>query len=206
EAVALHHAAEAPALADRGHVDELALGEDVDADLLADLVLADVVEAQLDQLHPRLDPGLRVLAGDGLGQLAGLLRPERHLERAVAVALRCLDLDHAARADAQDRDRDDPVLVVPDLRHADLLADDRSCRHGGCVSLCLDPRIASAGPTTRRVEAKSVRFTGTLRSGGPAERCTRLCRVVPGGAGPARTSIGRTSRVRQEPGNRFRAR
>src|SRR5690606_7142873 len=116
EAVALHDAAEALALADGGDVHALAGGEDVDRDLLADLVVAHVVEPQLDQADARLDAGLRVVAGEGLVELGGLLVAEGDLQRVVPVALVGLDLNHAARAHAQDGHRDDAVLVVPHLR------------------------------------------------------------------------------------------
>src|SRR5918994_1275976 len=169
EAVALHDAREPLALADRGDVDQLALRQQVGADLLTDLVLAHVVEPQLDELHPRLDAGLVVLAGDGLGELGGLLGPEGDLERAVPVALVRLDLDHAARAHAQDGDRDDVIVVVPHLRHADLLADDRSCGHGGYVFLWL--RTCSV---TRTLRSESPRRSVSL---GCAARfpTTRAC-------------------------------
>src|SRR4029450_8593068 len=81
ESVALHHAGRPLTLADRGDVDQLALREEVHTDLLADLVLADVVEPQLDQPDPGLDPGALELAGDGLGELGSLLLSEGHLER-----------------------------------------------------------------------------------------------------------------------------
>src|SRR5215471_4546995 len=148
EPVALHHAGEALALAHGGHVDQLALRQEVGADLLADLVAAHVVEAELDEADTGVDVGFGVLPGDGLGELRGLLRPEGDLQRAVSVALVRLDLDHAARAHAQDGDGDDPVVVVPHLRHADLLADDRSCGHGGYVFLCL-LRALPPGRTVR---------------------------------------------------------
>jgi hypothetical protein len=70
--VALHDTGEALALADGGDVDQLALGEHVDADLLADLVLADVVEAELDEALPGLDAGLVVVAVERGVELAGV--------------------------------------------------------------------------------------------------------------------------------------
>jgi hypothetical protein len=190
EPVALHHARGALALADRGDVDQLALRQQVHTDLLPDLVLADVVEAQLDQPDPGLDAGPLELARDGLRQLGGLLLSEGHLERGVPVALVRLDLDHAARSHAQDGDRDDAVVVVPDLRHADLFADDRSCGHGVRVFLVAchanaplgSPRrsasvsCAARFPTTRA--CTDVSWDGTCLA--RAER--RLC------AGPTKYS------------------
>src|SRR5262245_11364824 len=162
EPVALHDPRASLALADGGDVDKLALRQQVDADLLAHLVVTDVVEAQLDQLDPGLDPRTLELAGDGLGQLGSLLLSEGHLERAVPVALVRLDLDHAARPHAQDRDRDDVVVVVPDLRHADLLADDRSCGHGVRVFLWLVTRPLRSGIPRRSASVGcAARFPAT---------------------------------------------
>src|SRR5690606_41013517 len=48
EAVALHRAGEALALADRGDVDQLARGEQLGGELLADLVVPHVLEPQLE--------------------------------------------------------------------------------------------------------------------------------------------------------------
>ncbi len=91
----------------------LAVGEDVDLELLADLVAGDVVEAQLDEAHARLDAGLGELAGDRLGELGGLLLAEGDLQGAVAVALGGLDLHDPAGLDLQHGDRDDAVLRRP---------------------------------------------------------------------------------------------
>src|SRR5690606_15986090 len=124
EAVALHDAGEALALADRGDIYEVAVGELGHADLLTDLVSAHVVQTELHEADAGFDAGLLVLPGDRLGQLRRLLVTEGHLQRAVAVLLGRADLDDPYGFDLEDSDRDHPVLVVPDLRHADLLADD----------------------------------------------------------------------------------
>ena len=55
EAVTLHGAGEALAPAHGGDVDELAVGQQVDLELLADLVAGHVVEAELDQPGAGLD-------------------------------------------------------------------------------------------------------------------------------------------------------
>ena len=130
ESVALHRTGEALAPADRRDIDLLALPKDVGGDLLADGVLADVVEPQLDKLAAGVDARLCEVPSFGLGELVRILHAERDLDGAVAVGLRCLDLNDTARRDTQHGDRDDTVVFVPDLRHADFLADDRLCGHG----------------------------------------------------------------------------
>src|SRR5437016_9173478 len=65
------------------------------------------------------------MTGLGLGERARAAGPVRDLQRGVAVTLGRLDLDDPGGRDLDDGDRDGAVLVVPDLRHADLLADDR---------------------------------------------------------------------------------
>src|SRR3546814_5262618 len=55
--------------------------------------------------------------------LAQVRRAERELNRVVAVVLGCADLRHDARTGLDDGDRDDAVVLVPDLGHADLLAE-----------------------------------------------------------------------------------
>ncbi|HMQ28974.1 MAG TPA: hypothetical protein PKA98_23500, partial [Acidimicrobiales bacterium] len=116
----------------------------------------------------RLDTGLVVVTELGLGDPGGLLGAHRHLQRAVAVAFRGLDLHDASRRDAQDGHRDHPVLLVPYLGHADLLADDCLCRHDGSPSLPVRVfsrgRSARAGPAERRFScAAGYRSTGRRR-------------------------------------------
>ena len=53
-----------------------------------------------------------------------------HLQRRVALTLRRLDLHHPHRRDPHHRHRHRTVLLIPDLGHAYLLADDRPGRHG----------------------------------------------------------------------------
>src|SRR5690606_23802989 len=102
EAVALHAAGEALAAADRGDVDELALLERLDGDLLADRVAAHVLEPQLDELGARRDAGLREVPRLGAVELARVLRAEGDLQGAVPVGLRRLDLHDAAGRDLDD--------------------------------------------------------------------------------------------------------
>ncbi|MEI2698685.1 MAG: hypothetical protein V9E94_10150 [Microthrixaceae bacterium] len=77
---------EALALADRGDVDELTGFEQVRGELLAHLIVADVLEAQLEERDAGVDPGRSVLTGGGLVQLARVPVAVGDLEGAVAVA------------------------------------------------------------------------------------------------------------------------
>ena len=58
EAVTLHHARGALALADAGHVDDLVGREDVGGQFLAQGVLAGIGGPDLDEVLARGDPGL----------------------------------------------------------------------------------------------------------------------------------------------------
>src|SRR5690606_20304996 len=117
EAVALHRTGEALALAHGRDVDLVAVGEEVGLELLADRVLGDVVEAELDETGPGLDAGLLELAQLGLADLGGLLRAEGDLESGVAVSLVGLHLHDPAGLDPQDGHGDNAVVLVPDLGH-----------------------------------------------------------------------------------------
>jgi hypothetical protein len=129
--VALHDTGEALALADRGDVDGVAGDEHVGRQLLADLVPAHVLEAELDQADAGGDVLLGEVPGLGLRQLLGLLLPIGDLQRAVAVALARLDLDDSQRLDAHHGHGHDAIGVVPDLCHADFFADECLVRHDG---------------------------------------------------------------------------
>ena len=125
EVVTLHATSEALALAHGDDVDLLAGLEDLDRDLLPDDVVADRVEPQLHHLGPRLDACCLEVPCLWTVEPVGLLRPPGDLEGGVAIGLRRLDLDDPQGRDLDGRDRDGPVLLVPDLGHAGLLADDR---------------------------------------------------------------------------------
>ncbi len=129
EVVALHATGEALTLRDCGGVDHLALFERVGEDLLADLVARDVVEAKLDELLARGDAGLLEVSEFGLGHGRVATHAPRDLHRGVTLFFGSLYLDDASWADAYHRHRYGPVLVIPDLGHAHLLADDRFGRH-----------------------------------------------------------------------------
>ena len=75
-----------------------------------------------NEAQARLDASGLKVAGLRAVELAGVLVAVRHLERCVAVALCRTDLHDPDRGDAQDSDRDDDVVVGPDLGHAQLLS------------------------------------------------------------------------------------
>ena len=129
EVVALHRAGEALALADAGDVDPLAGTEHVGADHLADLEAGEVVDPQLGEVALRRRVGLLEVPELGLREALGLGVAERELDGRVAVALGRLELDDAAGPGFDHRHRDDAVLVVPDLGHAELAPEDPFGRH-----------------------------------------------------------------------------
>ena len=124
EVVTLHDAGEALALSGADDVDQVTGFERVGRDLLADRVAGDVGEAQLDELVAGGHAVLGEVTGLGLVELSGIPIADRDLNGAVAIGLRGLDLDDAARPDLDNGDGND-LVVVPHLRHADLLANYR---------------------------------------------------------------------------------
>jgi hypothetical protein len=122
EAVALHDAGEALALAGRADVDPGAGLEHVSRDLLAERVLGGVVGAQLHGEASRRDARLGEVARLGLVHLAGVDRAVADLHRGVAVDVHRADLGHDTRSRREDGDRHDPVVLVEHLGHAELLA------------------------------------------------------------------------------------
>ena len=124
EVVALHRPGEALALADRGDVDTLAGVEEVGAEHLAHFEAREVVDAQLGEMLHRRCVGLLQVTELGLREPLRQRGTEGELDRGVAVALRGLQLDDATRPGFDHRHRDDTVLVVPDLGHAELAPED----------------------------------------------------------------------------------
>ena len=88
---------------------------------LADLVLGGgVVHAHLGHVAARGDAGLREVAGDRLVDLARVDLAEGDLDGVVAVGLYGADLGHDVGPSLHDGDRDDAVVLVQDLGHAEL--------------------------------------------------------------------------------------
>src|SRR6266542_538475 len=123
EAVPLHDAGEALALRLAGHVDDLAGLERLGRHLLAQRVLAGVGGAQLDDVPARRDTRLGEVSGLRLVHLAGVDGAVRQLDRGVPVLLGRADRGHHTRAGLHHGHRDHAV-VVPDLGHAELGAQD----------------------------------------------------------------------------------
>src|SRR5687767_8763892 len=172
EAMAFHGAGESLASAHAGDIDEVTRLEDVDSDLLTHGVSRDVVDAQFDQLRTGGNARLFEVAGFRFVQLAQFFVPEGDLQGAVAIGVGRLDLHDATGRDLYHCHGDDAVVLVPNLGHADLEADDRLLCHGG-----LSFRSHVLWPVKR-----------TLRTGRPggAHRSVVLC----GSLRPAQTSVG----------------
>src|SRR5690606_14749032 len=120
EVVALHDTGEALALA---RADDVDLGpglEDLDRELLADRVLGGVGRADLRDMTARRDAGLLEVAGERLGDLAGIDLTGGELHGAIAVHLRGAQLGHDVGGDLDDGHRNETVVLIPDLRHAEL--------------------------------------------------------------------------------------
>ena len=75
----------------------------------------------------RGDPGLRQVPGQRLRDV--LPGPVGQLDGRVAVGPDALDLGHRVGRRVHDRDRDDAALVVEDLRHPELGAEDAPRAH-----------------------------------------------------------------------------
>ena len=120
EAVALHATGEALTLGGAGDVDERDAVEDLDGDVLSELVAGDVVHADLGHVATRGDAGLLEVTCD---RLVGLTRVDLavgDLDGVVAIGFLGANLGHNARPSLDDGDRDDTVLLVEDLGHAEL--------------------------------------------------------------------------------------
>src|SRR5580693_4946255 len=124
EAVPLHDAREALALALACHVHVLAAGEDLGGDLLADRVLRRVVGAQLGNVPARGQAGLLEQPADRLGHLARVDLAKAELHGRVPVPVRSAHAGYHARPSLHDRDRHDLPGLVEDLGHAELGAQD----------------------------------------------------------------------------------
>src|SRR5450759_4426601 len=84
-----------------------------------------------DKATPGIDPRLVVVPTLGLGQGGGPAKAPRHLQRGITFGLGRLDLHDPDRRDAYHRHRYRPVLVIPDLGHANFFAHDRLGGHCG---------------------------------------------------------------------------
>src|SRR3954447_168268 len=127
EVVALDRALEALALRDAGDLDPLARLEGLDGHGLADLQLAGLV-AELDDVLHRRRVGLAQVAELGLGEVLLAGRAERELDGLVAVAVERADPGHGTRPGLEDGDALHAPVFEEQLRHPELLGEDRG--HG----------------------------------------------------------------------------
>src|ERR1700747_813981 len=170
EAVPLHDARGALALAPAGHVHVLSAGEHLGGDLLPERVLRRVVGAQLGQVPARGQARLREHAADRLGHLARIDLAEAQLHGRIPVGGRGPHGGHHARPGLHDRDRHDLPGVVEDLGHAKLGAQDPFdlLAHDRCVPQSLISMSTPAG-RSRRISESTVFCVGSRMS------ISRLC-------------------------------
>ncbi|CAB4827548.1 unannotated protein [freshwater metagenome] len=133
ETVALHDAGKSLALASSSDVDQFTCLEQLGTELLANLVLRGVIDAEFNKLDSGLDSSRCELPGLGLGEFASITMPVRHLQGAVSVTFLGAQLHHTGWRYAQHGDGHDVIVGVPDLGHAQLLSYDCFLRHGGFV-------------------------------------------------------------------------
>ncbi len=143
EIPALDHARVAFALAHAGNVHVFSGFKNVGLDQIAHIELADILQPQLPQGLLGGDAALVEVALQGLGEALGLLVAEAYLNRLVAIVFGGLFLRYHAGAGLDDGDGDHFPLLIEDLRHADLLADDSffhifsSCQpYGSSLNCC----------------------------------------------------------------------
>src|SRR5918911_2794837 len=135
EVVALDGALEALALRGPGDLDLLAGLEGVDGDRLADRELAGLV-AELDDVLHRRRVGLAQVAELALGEVLLADGAERELDGLVAVAVERADRRDGTGAGLEHRDALDAPVLEEQLRHPELLGEDRG--HGSAREADLD--------------------------------------------------------------------
>src|SRR6185437_5491915 len=170
EAVPLHDARVALALAPAGHVDVLPAGEHLGGDLLPERVLGRVIGPQLGDVPTRSQAGLLEHPADRLGHLARIDLAEAELHGRVSVVAGGAYAGHHARPGLDHRDRHDLPGVVEDLGHAKLGAQDPFdlLAHGRCVPQSLISMSTPAG-RSRRISESTVLGVGSRMS------ISRLC-------------------------------
>src|SRR3954468_900003 len=139
EVVALHDTGEALTLRRAHDVDQLAdLEGAVDGELLAGRELGGVGRADLGEVTSRGDARLVEVTGGRLVDLARVDLAVGDLDGVVAVRLGGADLGHDVRRDLDDGHGDELVVLIPDLGHAELLAEEALgglARHGCAVGV-----------------------------------------------------------------------
>src|SRR3954447_6620694 len=171
EAVTLHHAGVALALAGPRDVDLLARAEQLRAELLTDAVRRGVRGADLDDVATGRRARLGEVPGLRLGDLAALDLAVPDLDGVVAVRLWATDLGDHVGARGDDRHRDDAVVLVPGLGHAELGAQQSSgvsfkSAHGIRASIATQSLISMSTPAGRssRISESTVFGVGSMMS------------------------------------------
>src|SRR3954451_3750591 len=139
EVVALDGALEALALRGAGDLELLAGLEGLDRHGLADGQLAGLV-AELDDVLHRRGVGLAQVAELALGEVLLAHRAERELDGLVAVAVERADAGHGTGPGLEHRDALDAPVLEEELRHAELLGEDRRHRSARQADLDVDAR------------------------------------------------------------------
>src|ERR1700712_1834412 len=133
EVVSLHDTGETLALAGADDVDLLAGFEHpVDGQFLTERVLSGVSSANLGDVTARRDACLVEVTGQRLGDLTGVDLAAGDLNGFVTVDLGGANLGDDVRGDLNDGHRNEAVLVIPDLGHAELDAEQSLGRLSGC--------------------------------------------------------------------------
>src|SRR3954452_10540352 len=171
EAVPLHDTGVALALAGARHVDLLAGGEELGAELLADGVGGGVRGADLDDVTARGDAGLLEVPGLRLGDLAAVDLAVPDLHGVVAVGRGLAHLGDDVRAGRDDGHRDHAVVLVPGLGHAELGAQQPTdvsfkSAHGIQVLVPTQSLISMSTPAGRpsRMSESTVFGVGSMMS------------------------------------------
>src|SRR3954454_17876600 len=139
EVVALDRALEALALRGAGDLDLVAGLEGLDRHGLANRQLAGLV-AELDDVLHRRRVGLAQVPELALGEVLLADRAERELDGLVAVAVERADPGHRTGAGLEHRDPLDAPILEEELRHAELLGEDRRHRSARQADLDVDAR------------------------------------------------------------------
>ena len=139
EAPALDGAREALALGGAGHVDLHTLREDLGGQLLAGLEILYVLGANFGEVTTRRHTGLGEMTGHRLGHLTRVDLAVAKLDGLVAVGLLVLHSRDDVGRDLDERDGNEEAVFVPNLRHAELLAQQ-------CVAILVLRHCGSSSP------------------------------------------------------------
>ena len=123
--VTLDDAGETLALADADDVDLVDIVERLDGERVTDCMLGGILDADLAQVAHGRYACLCEVALHGLVYLLFLDVTETDLHGLIAVGVGGLDLRDNAGASLDDGHGDDGVILSPDLRHAQLAAENR---------------------------------------------------------------------------------